>query len=86
MTLPDLVELDDNIVNNWDDWVSEAPDEWKSDGFISSVVPITVACRYGQDQALEIDDHQHVLAREFSETTKFKDLRCYSFALATHME
>lgn len=48
----DLKLLDDAFAEHWADWVASAPDDWKADGFLTSHRPISVCCRYGQNQAI----------------------------------
>src|SRR5262245_40865341 len=54
MTLSDTMQMDKHIQDDWKNWVSNAPDHWKRDGFLNHRIPISVACRYGQNQPLDI--------------------------------
>lgn len=85
LRLTDLQQLHEGIITQWQNWITRAPPEWKADGFLTSRIPISVSCQYGQDQPLEIDEAQ-TLRQDFIEDCKFSDLRMFSFALATHIE
>lgn len=85
LRLGEMKQLHTDICEKWWDWVENAPDHWKSDGFLNRI-PISVACRYGQDQPLDITTHKQQLMQEFSANIQARRLRFFSFALATHIE
>jgi hypothetical protein len=72
--------------NSWEEWVENAPDEWKDDDWITTRVPISVAMRYGQNQPVEISGRGVDDARRAWETDRqFGRLRYMSFAIASHL-
>jgi hypothetical protein len=88
MRLQDVKSLHESIVRGWQQWVTDAPDKWKEDGFLTSKYPISVASLYGQDQPLTVDDdaHANALAESFGQDNNYGKLRVFSFALASHIE
>lgn len=50
--LVDIKHLHSQMIELWPGFVGDAPDEWKSDGFLESNAPISVTSRFGQDQII----------------------------------
>lgn len=69
------------MLSSWDNYISNAPETYTADGFLSSVVPISVSCRYGQNQPLgpNLADSP----RWWQAYRNFKKIRYVCVALAT---
>ena len=73
--------MDDTIQEEWPKWVEDAPPDWRSDGWLTSHQPITVTCKYGQDQ--HIGDAEQ--ATTWNRERDYGDVRFLSFAIATDL-
>ena len=54
LNLDDLKEFDDLVVAGYREWVEEAPDQWKVDGFLENRSPIVVTSRFGQNARIAV--------------------------------
>jgi hypothetical protein len=81
LRLVDTISLDEGIQESWDDFIRQAPAAYTADGFLSSVIPISVSCRYGQNQPLGLNLAQtHTWWDKYR---NFKKIRYVCVALAT---
>ncbi|KAG1853395.1 hypothetical protein F4604DRAFT_1933291 [Suillus subluteus] len=87
LRLDDLKLLHRNIVSNWDAWVQEAPPSWKVDGWLQSHVPLSVACRYGQNQPIASSNPnaRSVEERNWQVEREYSNIRYLSMAIATDL-
>jgi len=70
-------------VENYRNWRSEAPEEWREDKWFSTRVPIFMGSRYGQDEALNFSD---AAADHFHGQLRWEDMKWVSYALAMQAE
>lgn len=71
----------------WDDWVHDAPESWKSDGFLENNVPVACTIRYGQNQPICISEDNAPQERETWRTDRrLSDLRLVVFSIAHHIQ
>ncbi|OCH83610.1 hypothetical protein OBBRIDRAFT_840366 [Obba rivulosa] len=68
------------IVENYNSYFADAPDYWKEDGFFRDHVPISIACRYGQNISIG-DNEGDIWARE----RDYSKIQFVSVALASHL-
>ncbi|KAG2045993.1 hypothetical protein BDR06DRAFT_1015119 [Suillus hirtellus] len=87
LRLDDLKSLHQIIVSEWDAWVEEAPPSWKVDGWLQSHVPLSVACRYGQNQPIASSnpDARGVEERNWQVEREYSNIRYLSMAIATDL-
>ncbi|KAG2080366.1 hypothetical protein BD769DRAFT_1685099 [Suillus cothurnatus] len=87
LRLQDVLLLHRLIKIQYDDFVANAPPSWLKDGWLQQHIPISVACRYGQNQPIASND-QHALrveARNWHHERDYTDIRYLSMAVATHI-
>jgi hypothetical protein len=86
MCLVDVTDLHNRIKDNYHTLVAQAPNDWKTDGFLENNIPISIASCYGQNQPIL---HQPNSAAEANTWLRDRDYLhniCYvSIALASHM-
>jgi hypothetical protein len=87
LRLDDLKLLHQNIVSNWEAWVQESPPSWKADGWLQSHVPLSVACRYGQNQPIASSNPnaRSVEERNWQVEREYSNIRYLSMAIATDL-
>ncbi|KIK32147.1 hypothetical protein CY34DRAFT_760389, partial [Suillus luteus UH-Slu-Lm8-n1] len=87
LRLQDVLQLNSMMIEQYDDFVANAPPYWLKDGWLQQHIPISVACRYGQNQAIASTD-QHALrveARNWNIERNYTNIRYLSMAVATHI-
>lgn len=70
----------------WTEWVENAPEEWKNDGFITEHAPIAVTSRFGQDQPICSSQERDNEAQTWLEERCYHKIRFVSVGLATHVK
>jgi len=80
----DVNQLNQCIENEYDDFVRDAPPGWTRDGFLSNNVPITIAVRYGQNQAICREPHEE--KEHWHRLHNYRNIRTLTVALATHLQ
>ncbi|KAG2029044.1 hypothetical protein BDR03DRAFT_1018980 [Suillus americanus] len=87
LRLEDLKALHRYIVSDWDEWVHKAPASWKDDGWLQSRAPLSIACRYGQNQAIASLDPaaRGVEEANWQAEREYSDIRYMSMAIATDL-
>ena len=70
-----------NAMAKYEDWVEEAPDSWKEDGFLTRNLPISVTHQFGQNMPLEVDRRDE--QKQWQGYRDFSKLRYMCIALAT---
>lgn len=75
------------MASMYDDWVSEAPDAWKADGWLQENRPISISTCHGQNQKTCSDDpiqkERQILAWE--EELHWEKIHCVRFSLASEI-
>jgi hypothetical protein len=80
LRLIDVLALHEGM-KSYDEWVENAPEAYKDDGFLGAHVPIAVSSRYGQNQPLYEDDEP---TRTWWRThRKMENIKSVCFAIAT---
>ncbi|KAG2335563.1 hypothetical protein BDR05DRAFT_1006676 [Suillus weaverae] len=87
LRLQDVLLLDRIVQIQWDDFVANAPGSWLMDGWLQQHIPISVACRYGQNQPIASTDRHalRVEARNWNHERDYTNIRYLSMAIATHI-
>lgn len=74
------------IKRDYHRWVAAAPDDWKSDDFLTGRVPVAVTSRYGQNQPLGmLNTDETEEGDNWEHDRQFSHIRYISIALATHL-
>ena len=68
-------------MQNYNAWVENAPDSYKTDNFLATHVPITITSRYGQNQPLGTNTQETL--RWWAQLRDFTKLRFICIAIAT---
>ncbi|KAG2742153.1 hypothetical protein P692DRAFT_201809895 [Suillus brevipes Sb2] len=87
LRLQDILLLHRLMIEQYDDFVANAPPYWLKDGWLQQHIPVSVACRYGQNQPIASTD-QHALrveARNWNHERDYAHIRYLSMAVATHI-
>ncbi|KAH7920877.1 hypothetical protein BV22DRAFT_1179673 [Leucogyrophana mollusca] len=87
LTLDDTRLLHNRIVDCWDDWVTDAPRSWKEDSWLTRINPLSIACKYGQNQPI-VNANAGVVAVEAANWDRerdYKNIRYVSMAIASHL-
>ena len=71
--------------NQWSHFVDASPQSWKDDVFFRDHAPITVTCRYGQNQPICKPGEENVEMEAFKNERLYRRVRFVTFALATHL-
>lgn len=70
----------------YQDWVDDAPDSWKRDGFLTSRKPIAVSIRYGQNHPIRLDiDNINIEATSWNQAKRFQEAKFVTIAIATQL-
>ena len=84
LTLPESRMLDQKTVSLWNRWIRRAPESWKTDGFLTSHIPITVTMVYGQNQEIcSHPDHTDDERDVFNMDHDYSLIRQFTFATAS---
>jgi hypothetical protein len=85
LRLQDVKKLHGHILSEWDGWVRDAPDDWTADGWLQQHIPLSIACRFGQNQPIASSDQDalRVEARNWKEERNYTHIRYMSMAVAT---
>jgi hypothetical protein len=86
LNFEELSELDSLVVAGYDDWVDNAPDRWKVDGFLKKNKPILVTSRYGQNARIAILGNESQEAESWQAERDFSKLSYFTFAIATSVK
>ncbi|KAG0697442.1 hypothetical protein DFH29DRAFT_1003759 [Suillus ampliporus] len=87
LRLQDVLLLNRMMDIQYDDFVANAPASWVKDGWLQQHIPVSVACRYGQNQPIASTDRQalRVEARNWNLERDYTHIRYLSMAVATHI-
>jgi hypothetical protein len=87
LTLNDMRRLHERMTLNYNQWIKNAPDNYKEDGFFTSRRPVGVTSRYGQNQRIggsqihgDVEDHN------WDNDRPWGDISHVTVALATHIK
>jgi hypothetical protein len=86
LKLRKLLDLDRMITNEYENWVREAPEEYREDSFLEDRYPVAVTSRYGQNQELGLQtDDMEEEGINWNRDRQFNRIRYMSVAIATHL-
>ena len=68
------------------DWVDDAPDHWKVDGFLEDRSPIVVTSRFGQDARIAARGDEDREAESWESERDYSKLAFFTFAVATSIK
>ncbi|KAG2063879.1 hypothetical protein BDR04DRAFT_1163227 [Suillus decipiens] len=85
LRLEDFKRFSLMLSTNWNDWVAQAPPEWKEDSFLANNAPVGVTIRYGQNQALLVHGALDDERRNWDDDRNYTYIRQFTFSLATHI-
>ncbi len=83
LNFEDLKLLDALIVEGYHDWVDNAPERWKVDGFLQNKSPIVVTSRFGQNARIAAPGNESQEAEAWQLERDYSKLAFVTFALAT---
>lgn len=86
LNFEDLRDFDALLVRGYDDWVENAPEHWKADGFLSGNSPVVVTSRYGQNAEIALPNNQQREAVSWELDRDYSKIAFLTFALATKIE
>lgn len=85
LRVDDLRALDEYFKDQWRDWVEQAPQEWKEDGFLTNHTPVGISMRYGQNQQIVRPNMTATEARNWKKDRDYSHIKLFRFSIATHM-
>jgi hypothetical protein len=86
LNFEDVSALDEEIAKGYSVWVANAPQKWKTDGFLENNSPIVVTSRYGQNAAIAVLGKEDEEADIWDWERDFSKTAFLTFALATSIE
>jgi hypothetical protein len=81
-----LTQLHVLLLDGYKDFVSNAPADWKKDGFLLNNKPIIITSRYGQNASIAIQDNEDQEANDWNLERDYSKIAFLTFALATSIE
>jgi hypothetical protein len=84
--LEDLRNLDNLLVHGFSDWVHNAPQNWKLDGFITQNSPVVVTSRYGQNTAIALEGNITEEAAAWDRDRDYSKIAFLTVAIATSIK
>jgi hypothetical protein len=81
-----LKQLDSLLVGGYREWVENAPDHWKVDGFLKNKSPIVVTSRFGQNAWIATPGNEAHEAIAWQLERDYSKLAFVTFALATSIQ
>lgn len=78
--------LDRNIVEGYRNWVENAPDDWKTDGFLQGNCPIIITSRFRQNAAIAVLGNEETEAESWDLQRDYSKIAFLTVALATSIE
>ncbi len=74
------------IVEGYREWVEDAPESWKADGFLTKNSPIIVTSRFGQNAAIVLQGNEEEEAAMWNVERDYSKIAYLTIALATLIE
>ena len=81
-----LRRLDELLVRGYADWVKDAPEDWKTDGFLTERSPIVVTSCFGQNGRVAIPGKENEEANAWQVERDYSKLAFFTFAIATSIK
>ncbi|KAI9433362.1 hypothetical protein H4582DRAFT_2061155 [Lactarius indigo] len=79
-------QLDELMLEGYEEWVENAPSSWKKDGFLEKHSPIVVTSRYGQNVEIGEVGNEKVEASNWEKERDYSKVAFTTVALATLIE
>jgi hypothetical protein len=73
------------LLSGWSQWVEDAPESYKLDGFLESHRPISMVTKHGQNQLIASPTTLDVDMASWDTERDYKKIRHVNFGLATHI-
>jgi hypothetical protein len=86
LDLESTMTLHGIIVSSWSSFVRSAPNHWHADQWLSSVIPMAVVMRYGQDRLACNWQTRDAEAALWSKERDYTKMRIVSIAIATSLK
>lgn len=86
LNLEDLKNLDNILIHGFSDWVNNAPENWKLDGFITQNSPVLVTSRYGQNAAIALEGNNAEEAAAWDRDRDYSKVAFLTVAIATSIK
>jgi hypothetical protein len=74
------------IVDGYETWVRNAPEHWKTDGFLQDNSPVVVTSRFGQNARIAVPGNEEEEAEAWNLERDYSRISYLTFALATSIE
>jgi hypothetical protein len=78
-----LIQLDNLIVQGFQNWVDAAPNAWKVDRFLTTHSPVVVTSCYGQNAAIAIEGNRRAEAAAWDRDRDYSKIAFLTVAIAT---
>ncbi|KAG6379796.1 hypothetical protein JVT61DRAFT_10341 [Boletus reticuloceps] len=88
LTLEQFRNLHQRFRATWSDWVNNAPQEWKKDGFLVNNAPVAITLLYGQNQMLRQcldDDSINQERHNWEFDHDYTNILTFTLSLASHV-
>jgi hypothetical protein len=81
-----LKALHKAMVTGWSQWVRDAPDSYKADGFLEGHKPISMASKHGQNQPIASRNTLEDDMASWNRGVDYSKIAVENIALATHLK
>jgi hypothetical protein len=71
------------MIDSYDEWVANAPEFWRKDGFLEGHLPMAITCAYGQNQPIGEAAAAEEQALAWNRERDYSTIRYVSIAIAT---
>jgi hypothetical protein len=86
LNIPEMKMLHERLTTSYDNWIANAPESYKKDGFFTSRRPVGITSRFGQNQPLGASVQNAVVEdRNWDDDRPWHKLSHVTAALATHI-
>jgi hypothetical protein len=87
LNLDELRFFSDLVRLHWDEFVEDAPDDWKNDSWITDRAPVGIVSLYGQNRPLgTTGDSAQLESSRWRDSRDYTKAKWLSYAVATHYE
>jgi hypothetical protein len=86
LNVENVKELSNEIIKGYDNWVKNAPQSWKADGFLERNSPIVITSRFGQNTPIAVLGNEEREADSWDTDRDYTKIAFMTIALATSIE
>ena len=86
LNFEDVPALDEMIVEGYREWVEDAPEPWKADGFLTKNLPIIVTSCFSQNMAIMLLGNEEEEAAMWNLEQDYLKIVYLTIVLATLIE